>query len=105
MSSSLFFFYQAKDGREVFGVTGVQTCALPICRGGRLETLRVRSRAPAATPDDENRRGGEQRQASKECGGGGIRTVDSPNRSEERRVGKACRSRWSPYHYKKNTRS
>src|SRR2546429_7328986 len=23
------------------------------------------------------------------------------NRSEERRVGKECRSRWSPYHYKK----
>src|SRR3546814_15457518 len=31
---------------------------------------------------------------------------DSLNRSEERRVGKecvsTCRSRWSPYHYKKN---
>src|SRR3712207_7551124 len=24
------------------------------------------------------------------------------HRSEERRVGKECRSRWSPYHYKKN---
>ena len=24
-------------------------------------------------------------------------------RSEERRVGNECRSRWSPYHYKKNT--
>src|ERR1039458_615467 len=24
--------------------------------------------------------------------------VDSPDRSEERRVGKECRSRWSPYH-------
>src|SRR3712207_5370408 len=24
-----------------------------------------------------------------------------PTRSEERRVGKECRSRWSPYHYKK----
>src|SRR5688572_32788912 len=24
------------------------------------------------------------------------------NRSEERRVGKECRSRWSPYHSKKN---
>ena len=23
---------------------------------------------------------------------------DSPYRSEERRVGKECRSRWSPYH-------
>src|SRR6266571_664026 len=26
------------------------------------------------------------------------------NRSEERRVGKECRSRWSPYHSKKNIR-
>src|SRR2546426_12706135 len=25
-------------------------------------------------------------------------------RSEERRVGKECRSRWSPYHYKKKKR-
>ena len=24
--------------------------------------------------------------------------VDIPMRSEERRVGKECRSRWSPYH-------
>jgi len=24
--------------------------------------------------------------------------VDNPYRSEERRVGKECRSRWSPYH-------
>ena len=25
-------------------------------------------------------------------------TVNSQDRSEERRVGKECRSRWSPYH-------
>src|SRR3712207_7225010 len=24
--------------------------------------------------------------------------IDDPQRSEERRVGKECRSRWSPYH-------
>ena len=24
--------------------------------------------------------------------------MEKPNRSEERRVGKECRSRWSPYH-------
>src|SRR3712207_9403228 len=27
--------------------------------------------------------------------------VSEPSRSEERRVGKECRSRWSPYHSKK----
>src|SRR5690349_24809149 len=29
-------------------------------------------------------------------------TVDIFTRSEERRVGKECRSRWSPYHERKN---
>src|SRR5690349_25074628 len=41
----------------------------------------------------------------------GLPLVDKParvdevedQRSEERRVGKECRSRWSPYHYKKKT--
>src|SRR3712207_3566979 len=29
--SGLFFFFQAEDGIRDIGVTGVQTCALPIC--------------------------------------------------------------------------
>ena len=34
------------------------------------------------------------------CGilGGGVGRQTLYNRSEERRVGKECRSRWSPYH-------
>src|ERR1043166_237257 len=31
-------------------------------------------------------------------GGGGTNIWKNLNRSEERRVGKECRSRWSPYH-------
>ena len=27
-----------------------------------------------------------------------VREIDALGRSEERRVGKECRSRWSPYH-------
>src|SRR5438094_10026642 len=30
-----------------------------------------------------------------------LAVIDMSNRSEERRVGKECRSRWSPYHKKK----
>src|SRR5690625_7915364 len=31
--------------------------------------------------------------------------IEDQGRSEERRVGKECRSRWSPYRYKKKTRN
>src|SRR3989442_11768540 len=31
--SSIFFFFQAEDGIRDADVTGVQTCALPICAG------------------------------------------------------------------------
>src|SRR5690606_39676028 len=30
---AVFFFFQAEDGIRDFHVTGVQTCALPICLG------------------------------------------------------------------------
>src|SRR2546430_16403478 len=30
--------------------------------------------------------------------GGALVAIDRATRSEERRVGKECRSRWSPYH-------
>src|SRR5215203_6772410 len=71
-----FFFFQAEDGIRDIGVTGVQTCALPISSGANVTEL------------DDSR----PRQFS------GTLTW---KRSEERRVGKECRSRWSPYHYKK----
>ena len=32
--SSFFFFFQAEDGIRDDLVTGVQTCALPICKEG-----------------------------------------------------------------------
>src|SRR5215813_14937418 len=32
----VFFFFQAEDGIRDADVTGVQTCALPICRGVAL---------------------------------------------------------------------
>ena len=30
------FFFQAEDGIRDIGVTGVQTCALPICEKGEI---------------------------------------------------------------------
>src|SRR5690349_22708685 len=103
-----FFFFQAEDGIRDLYVTGVQTCALPICRwrlvrhmltegivlslaGGALGVLLAWLGLRAITairPDDL-----------------GILTsvrldtyVLRYTRSEERRVGKECRSRWSAGH-------
>src|SRR2546430_11654324 len=74
---NMFFFFQAEDGIRDLTVTGVETCALPI------SGLPAKSRQAhwyfdgwAATRDQ----------------------LAAAGRSEERRVGKECRSRWSPYH-------
>src|SRR6267378_5817764 len=74
-----FFFFQAEDGIRDLYVTGVQTCALPISPGPC-------TRKNAASPSDAVRRS--------RC----APRWRAPARSEERRVGKECRSRWSPYH-------
>src|SRR3546814_18050418 len=86
---SFFFFSSRRRHTRCALVTGVQTCALPICRRGRGPSFRRRPARAAA------------------CGrSGGRRDGRRSSRSEERRVGKecvsTCRSRWSPYHYKKN---
>src|SRR3712207_7535847 len=90
------FFFQAEDGIRDIGVTGVQTCALPI--SGPAEPVRDR-RVDRAPPADakvavDARDRGERRLGDSKYNG----VHRSPGRSEERRVGKECRSRWSPYH-------
>src|SRR2546429_6956715 len=96
-----FFFFQAEDGIRDVAVTGVQTCALPIyllAPQGRDDTVpaaalqdHVLDEAPQlelyhralGVPEDQPR---------------SDVFLDREQRSEERRVGKECRSRWSPYH-------
>src|SRR5438477_12295881 len=46
--------------------------------------------------------GGGQKAASGGIQGDVLATDNNTVRSEERRVGKECRSRWWPYHEKKN---
>src|SRR5258707_11956792 len=84
--SFIFFFFQAEDGIRDIGVTGVQTCALPICL------------VPENTPSAGTRRGGGRRTNSPDESSILIPSPRKLWRSEERRVGKECRSRWSPYH-------
>src|SRR5215469_7334840 len=72
-------FLQAEVGIRGLYVTGVQTCALPICARptpaatGRLQPP-GRPGGPLSTP---------------------LAAGAAARRSEERRVGKECRSRWS----------
>src|SRR5207244_6890853 len=85
-----FFFFQAEDGIRDDLVTGVQTCALPIS----LRERRFRRCAPG--PCLDGRRGarrGQTRRAMRRGSVDGARVEIS--RSEERRVGKECRSGWS----------
>src|SRR5256885_12227834 len=97
------FFFQAEDGIRDYKVTGVQTCALPIFNG-RL-SISVTDRGPGIAAEEQARifdrfyRGGGDLTRRVKGAGIGLSLVKRiVERSEERRVGKECRSRWSPYH-------
>src|SRR5690349_24005705 len=102
-----FFFFQAEDGIRDLYVTGVQTCALPICRGrGQARPVAVDPAEPRA-PAGRRRRARLHARARLQRGGGaaGIRARVLPEvRSEERRVGKECRSWWTAYIERENRR-
>ena len=107
------FFFQAEDGIRDSPVTGVQTCALPISRDYSQDVIYSGPLYRA-----QRREGGHLRLMFDHASGGlatrdgqppthfeiaGSDLVFHPattyiERSEERRVGKECRSRWSPYH-------
>src|SRR3712207_8951296 len=96
---SFVFFFQAEDGIRDIGVTGVQTCALPICKTTLIRAL-VGDAALAAgkLSTGHNVKVGYLSQHAEELGDRGTVLEACQRRSEERRVGKECRSRWSPYH-------
>src|SRR2546430_13656958 len=96
---SYFFFFQAEDGIRDLTVTGVQTCALPILafgsEGGGFEPKASGFIAVEEEISEDDAETFEQLLFCDETMGCFI-CFDG--RSEERRVGKECRSRWSPYH-------
>ena len=79
---SCFFFFQAEDGIRDWSVTGVQT-------------VLFRSDGNPAPHDILSIMGVE---ALADYMIDEVQDVYRLQRSEERRVGKECRSRWSPYH-------
>src|SRR5207248_7796501 len=86
---SRFFFFQAEDGIRDRTVTGVQTCALPIF-GAIGSSSRARARS-----DGADERHSQLFCARRRCPSGGGGRADGRLRSEERRVGKEGRTRWS----------
>src|SRR5258708_19303213 len=99
VSVFLFFFFQAEDGIRDDLVTGVQTCALPIWAHGRLQRRELHLRH-LGTRRFARKRPGRLRYRMAGADDADYRAYASRRngRSEERRVGKECRSRWSPYH-------
>src|SRR5437667_9369681 len=92
-----FFFFQAEDGIRDRDVTGVQTCALPICGGhGRTVPDRAAYRWRGVRRWRDSRGGGgvDGRSGDRACRRVGGRGQDV-ERSEERRVGKEWRSGWA----------
>src|SRR5690606_40194479 len=108
------FFFQAEDGIRDFHVTGVQTCALPILE---LQRQGVQLAALSGRPLTQVRRllnplqiavggsHGAQVWFGSDRSISIVRSVPPDMmRSEERRVGKECRSRWAQERGRKNGR-
>src|SRR5256886_7491693 len=96
-----FFFFQAEDGIRDLTVTGVQTCALPICGGDAANKLSILATLAYGAKLELSQiatSGIDQVSALDIRFADRFGYVIKPLRSEERRVGKECRSRWSPYH-------
>src|SRR5205807_4894112 len=98
----IFFFFQAEDGIRDYKVTGLQTCALPISElqselfapepplsVGRQGLIAIPLEPEAVEPPGA----GLEEEVLRRAEGARIEVL---LRSEERRVGKECRSRWPP---------
>src|SRR2546428_4724709 len=98
------FFFQAEDGIRDLIVTGVQTCALPIFRavGAHRAMTAADQSAPGEWPYTRGIYPTMYRQVVDDAPVRRLRHCRGNqrplSRSEERRVGKEGRSRWSPYH-------
>src|SRR2546430_4985177 len=97
------FFFQAEDGIRYLTVTGVQTCALPIFHKTSATSKSAVGKICWSYDDTPYY---QQILPTADFDVADVLWTDGPHavaenrlrRSEERRVGKECRSRWSPYH-------
>ena len=78
------FTLTAKKTSEPIGTNERKLAELTLTPEGAIESFRLTDADGVADPDG--------------AGEGCPARCDGSSRSEERRVGKECRSRWSPYH-------
>src|SRR5688572_30911606 len=101
LSPIFFFFFQAEDGIRDLTVTGVQTCALPISLALLPPPSSRKHRVRFSWFERSTSFATRNRPPDWRLGHIPIaQSRPSPmrhRRSEERRVGKECRSRWWPY--------
>src|SRR5205085_5216957 len=91
-----FFFFQAEDGIRDLTVTGVQTCALPIFAQGANDPRVNHAESEQIVVALRDRGFPVEYLLIPDEGHGFARPINnmaSSMRSEERRVGKECRSR------------
>src|SRR5215213_10788139 len=92
-----FFFFQAEDGIRDWSVTGVQTCALPICPG----TPRAISRSSSSSVDGSAHCRSEERREGKSVDLGGRRIIkkkkkknkNTKNKQKKKKKKKQMKSR------------
>src|SRR5207244_7428206 len=86
-----FFFFQAEDGIRDDLVTGVQTCALPICIETCLEGEPLRQPEMDVALESGRMRARHEKRNEQQP----AKHANPSFRSEERRVGKEGSTRWS----------
>src|SRR5690348_17881326 len=103
-----YFFFQAEDGIRDGRVTGVQTCALPIFKDPAAQA----KKPSASAPFDYVEWGSTVYSGWLAVDQAAIAITETAplfltpgRRSEERRVGKECRSRWARDHRKESSQT
>src|SRR5207249_9580031 len=96
-----FFFFQAEDGIRDRNVTGVQTCALPICvpvtlfsRLSKMLVTKCKVRCLSSLERFERDNSASLVACPPTYFWRPLMKSTAVLRSEERRVGKECRSQW-----------
>src|SRR3712207_9465498 len=91
-------FFSSRSRHTSYGRGGSSVvCSSDLPAEGELSAERY--------PEGDCTRGGGAFEVRDVPPGRYVLAVNRDGRSEERRVGKECRSRWSPYHYNKKQTS